>query len=224
VLDAVLSLLVPPACAACGRPPAPGDLLCRDCRLTLPWLGAARCPRCALPLPCAARGRCPAAGLAFDRAWAPVAYAGPARGLVRALKERGALRVARLMAAQIAATAPEGLLADAVVVPVPADPLRRRLRGLDHAGRLAGEVAARTGLEATLALRRRAGVRQAGASRADRLRAARLEIEPRGPAPAVALLIDDVHTTGATLHACATALRSAGCRNVRALTYARTLP
>ena len=38
-----------------------------------------------------------------------------------------------------------------------------------------------------------------------------------------ALLIDDVHTTGATLDACARALVAAGCREVVALTYARTL-
>jgi predicted amidophosphoribosyltransferase len=33
-----------------------------------------------------------------------------------------------------------------------------------------------------------------------------------------------VFTTGATLHACAQALRAAGCDEVRAAAYARTLP
>jgi len=223
VLPALLSIIAPPACIACRRPPAPGDILCRDCRLAMPWLTGDLCPRCGLPWPCGSR--CPAGDLAFDRAWAPVAYAGPGRDLVRALKERGALVVAQLMAAQIVATAPPGLLDDGIIVPVPADPLRRRRRGLDHAAWLAAELAARCRLDAELVLRRRSTRRQAGASRAQRLAGDRTIVEPRtASAPPIVVLVDDVHTTGATLDACARALRSVGAREVRAVTYARTLP
>jgi predicted amidophosphoribosyltransferase len=155
-----------------------------------------------------------------------MAYDGPARALVVALKERGALPVARVMAAQIAATAPPGVLAGGVLVPAPADPLRRRRRGVDHAGRLAAELAARTGLPLARALRRRpsrAG-RQAGAGRRVRLAEGRLPVEVRTRSvPTRAVLVDDVHTTGATLHVCAMALRLAGAGEVRAVTYARTL-
>ncbi|QEC47747.1 ComF family protein [Baekduia soli] len=224
LLAPLLGLLAPPACLACGRPPGPRDVLCRDCRVALPWLGPGVCARCGLPGRC---GRtCPARRLAYDRAWAPVAYAGPARRLVGALKERGAVAAAGLMAAQMAATAPPGLLAGAVLSAVPADPLRRRRRGLDHAGRIAAELASRCDLEAAALLRRRpsrAG-RQAGASRRQRLAEGRLPVEVRARAvPEAVLLVDDVHTTGATLHACAVALKAAGVRRVGAVTYARTL-
>jgi predicted amidophosphoribosyltransferase len=48
-------------------------------------------------------------------------------------------------------------------------------------------------------------------------------VATRGPVPDVATLFDDVHTTGATLDACARALSAGGTGQVRAVTYSRTL-
>jgi len=226
--------LVPAVCVACRRAGdvARTDPLCRICRRELPWLGAARCGRCGLPGPCGSR--CPARAQAFSGAWAAVAYAGAVPALVNALKERGALGLARLMAAQIAATAPPGWWEGPMpvaLVPVPADPLRRRRRGVDHAARLAAELAPRCGLPVAPVLARPMGTgsRQAGRSRAQRLASDRLTVVlrtgRRGPpqVPSGAILVDDVHTTGATLHACALALRESGALDVRAVTYARAL-
>jgi predicted amidophosphoribosyltransferase len=50
-----------------------------------------------------------------------------------------------------------------------------------------------------------------------------IDIAATGPVPTHALLVDDVHTTGATLHAAARALKQAGAERVHAVTYARTL-
>ncbi len=220
VFRALVSLVAPPSCVCCGA--AGGDPLCGGCRAELPWLPQGRsCPRCALPLPCGAP--CPARRAAFTRAYAPLAHDGPARELVHALKFRGRLALAELMAAQIAANAPRDLLAGTLVA-VPTHPSRRRARGFDQAERLAGALARRTGLPVARCLRRRGQAsRQLGATRAQRL-GARLDLEVRGMAPPVAVLVDDVHTTGRTLDACARALRSAGAAEVVAVTYARTLP
>ncbi len=177
-------------------------------------------PRCALPAPCR---RCPARGAAFSRAWAPLAYDGVARDLVAALKFRGALPLCALMAAQMAATAPAGLLAGALV-PAPLHPRRRRARGFDQARRLAAALAARTGLPSAPCLGRRgAASRQLGAGRATRTAGGRLDVRVLALPPRAAVLVDDVHTTGATLEACARALRAAGCEQVHAITWARTL-
>jgi predicted amidophosphoribosyltransferase len=233
VLPEILALAAPPSCPACRVPLVRGPVrLCPACASALPWLGRGCCPACALP---AHRGGCPAAGAAYDRAWAPLAYDGVARELVRALKFRAALPLAGLMAAHIAANLPDDLRPPALpggrggtaavaVVPVPPQPQRSRRRGFDPADVLARAVAARLGVPVSGCLRRRDRARrQVGAAAAQRRLQGRLDVEARALPPPRALLLDDVHTTGATLEACARALRATGCDSVAAVTYARTL-
>jgi predicted amidophosphoribosyltransferase len=223
VLAHLLALLAPPLCAVCGAPLVVGEVLCGSCRRALPWLRAPRCPRCALPRPCGRR--CPATGAAFAAAWAAVAYDGAARELVAALKFARARPLAGVMGAQLAAGAPAAMRQDAVLVPVPGHPASVRRRGFDQAALLARELARRTGLPLAPVLRRRGpAVAQVGAGRATRLAPGRLVVVAAAPAPRVALLVDDVHTTGATLDACARALLEAGGSRVGAVTWARTLP
>jgi ComF family protein len=158
--------------------------------------------------------------------FAAVAYEGPAREMVRALKFRAALGVAHAMAAAIVAGAPEGLLArGSALVPVPIHPRRARERGFNQAEALADAVAGRTALPVAAVLRRGGGSgSQVGRGRGERARALRGSMAVRHGvrAPLRALLVDDVITTGATLAGCATALREAGCREVLGVAYART--
>jgi predicted amidophosphoribosyltransferase len=224
----LVALVAPPACPGC-RAALPGAALrlCPACASSLPWLGPATCPACALPAH--GGGRCPAAQAAFARAWAPLAYDGVARELVGALKFRGALPLAGLMAAQVAANLPRDVRARVqtgrlAVVPVPAQPRRRRRRGFDPAGALAVEVARRLGVALSPCLARRDHApRQVGTGRRARRAPGRLALALREAPPPLALLVDDVHTTGATLDACARALREGGCEEVVGVSYARTL-
>ena len=221
----LVAALAPPACLACRTPlAAAGAPLCAACRRALPWLPEPQCRRCGLPLPCGTR--CPGATASFERAWSPLAHDGPARALVAALKFRGALPVAGLMAAQIAASVPRELLVGTAIVPVPLHPARRRSRGFDQAALIGAALARRTGLPLERCLRRGGSpTRQLGADRAARRAAAAFQhLSVRGRAPESTLLVDDVHTTGATFEACARALRAAGASHVAAISYARTLP
>ena len=166
--------------------------------------------------------------------WAPVAYEGPAGELVKALKFHGATAIASEMAALIVANAPERMLAGGpapeallaagpALVPVPLHPGRRRSRAFNQAEAIAAAIAARTGLPLAVCLAR-AGPdrRQVGRGRAARLQGLSRSITATDRAPREAVLIDDVVTTGATLAACAAALRAAGSTDVRAVVFART--
>jgi ComF family protein len=199
--------LAPPLCVACARHAGRIEPLCSPCRGALRWLG---------PDPVRAGG---------VELWAPLAYEGPARALVTALKFRGTAGVTRTMAAQIAATAPPGTLSGAVLVPVPLHPARRRRRGYNQAELLVSALAARTGSGVSDCLERTGpDATQVGRGRAQRARAiaGAVTLRQAAPLPGKALLVDDVVTTGATLAACARALTAAGARSVRAIAYART--
>jgi predicted amidophosphoribosyltransferase len=205
VLQAASSLVAPPLCAACGR----------SCRAE-----AVICTRCSRAL--AAAPPILAGGpQGIDRAWSSAPHDGVARSLVGALKFRRLLPVAELMADRMHWLAPGHLLGGAVV-PVPAAPPRLRSRGFDPAGELAAALAATLGTESTPCLVRRGLGHQVGRRRADRI-GNPPKIEAVTEAPRGVLLIDDVLTTGATLTACAMALRGAGAKRIVALTFTRRL-
>jgi predicted amidophosphoribosyltransferase len=202
-LAALVSLIVPPRCCVCGTACRLDEPLCRACERAL---------RASVPAAAAVTG--------LELAWSAVAYDGVARDLISALKFAGRLRLAHRAAVAIAEGAPHGLLAGALV-PVPAAPGRRRSRGFDPAERIAGALAASTALPLAGCLRRTDAPRQVGRSRAERLGRPPV-VRLAGPAPSSAVLVDDVLTTGATLRACAAALRGGGSEHVVAVTFARS--
>jgi predicted amidophosphoribosyltransferase len=205
ILHAVAAGIVPPLCAACGRSCRPEAVVCTRC---------ARRLAAAEPL----LGKGPPG---LDRAWSSAPHEGVARDLVAALKFRQLLPVADLMADRIHWLAPAHMLSG-TVVPVPAAPSRQRRRGFDPAGELAATLAQRLGSPFEDCLARRGGRRQVGRRRAQRL-GQPPHVNATGTVPRSVLLVDDVLTTGATMSACARALRGAGASRVVAVTFARRL-
>jgi predicted amidophosphoribosyltransferase len=206
MLSKLTALLVPPLCIACGADAGRAAPLCRECRAEMQALG---------PPSSAAAGAPP---------WAAFAYEGPAGALVRALKFDGRIAIADVMAAQMVALAPPHLLTGSVV-PVPVHPAHRRRRGLDHCAVLGRALARRAGLPFSDCLVRGGNpLPQVGRGRRARIRgpAGSIAVRPGVAPPPQVLLLDDVVTTGATLAACSTALRMAGCQGITLIVYART--
>jgi ComF family protein len=115
----------------------------------------------------------------------------------------------------------------AVLVPVPLSRERQRERGFNQAELLAKEAAARTSLPVARLLRKvRETPPQAGLSRAERLRNLEGAFAVAGGGPVLAgllaVLIDDVFTTGATADECARVLLAAGAGKVCVATLAGT--
>ena len=233
-LDALLSILLAPGCAACDAPlerPTQGPV-CEGCWRSILPLTPPLCDRCGDPLPtwrvlsapperCR---RCRRTPRHIDRGRAIGAYEGALRSIIHALKYEGRRSLARPLGALMRRRGADLLEGAVCAVPVPLHRSRLRHRGFNQAADLARHV----GIPMVPALRRiRATSTQTGLPAAQRHRNMRDAFAVTRRAASLAgasvVLIDDVSTTGATLEACARALKQAGIAEVRALTAARVV-
>jgi len=242
LVNALLAVTLSPTCAACEgvlERPIEGPV-CAPCWAAVARLTPPLCRTCGGMLPswraideamerCASCRRRGQSGI--DTGRTAGAYEGALRAIVHAFKYEGR-RVLRSRLGALMREAGHDLLDDATcAVPVPLHPWRRFRRGFNQAAALAAEL----NLPVVHALwRTRATAAQTGLTASARRRNVRgaFALSPlvsRGSRRAmlvdqVVVLVDDVRTTGATLEACASTLKEAGAREVRALTAARAVP
>jgi ComF family protein len=217
----------PSRCAVCGAWPA--QPLCDGCvvRFGQP---RHRCTRCALPLPDGVDtcGACLREPPPLDACHAAVPYAYPWSGLVARFKFSGEPGWAPALAAVMARVPRVGAELDAatLLLPLPLAPRRLAERGFNQALLLARALA-RDKVETQLLLRLRETGAQSALDRDARLANVRdaFGVDPLRAGElqgAAVLLVDDVMTSGASLHAAARAVRQAGARRVAAVVLART--
>lgn len=151
-----------------------------------------------------------------DAVYAPYFYEAAVRRAILRMKFSGRPDLARPLADAMAeALRAAGIpLSDAAVVPVPSGRRELRRRGYDVPLHLARVLGGELRLPVWQALcKTRETVPQAqlsGAARRQNLRGAFAVRPPRSVAGRRILLVDDIYTTGATLDACAKALKEAG--------------
>ena len=223
MLSYLIDLLMPPRCASCRLT---GAWLCDTCRRRIRRLEEPLCRRCGAELEspragCGCRGRL----RALTRLRSAVAYEGPVEPIVQRFKYQGWRRLAEPLAILLAERLVVEGLAASTLVPVPLHPRRQRERGFNQAELLVSELARRLDLRAAPGrlVRVRHTVPQVGKDRIHRWENVRDAFAWAGPPlrGRPLMVVDDVATTGATLEACAAALRAAGSGPVIGVTVAR---
>jgi ComF family protein len=234
LLNALTDLLFPRACTGCGAPaPEASRYFCWDCLSSLAVIRPPFCRLCGDPADGALEGDYLCAGClshppAFDLARSAMRYRGMLQNALQDFKYNGATWLSRDFAMFLMAclqTHYADIPIDTLTY-VPLFPAKERTRSYNQSCLLARDLSARLHGPAVKRLlvklrptqtqthltapRRRANVRDSFAIS-----------EESAVAGQRLLLIDDVMTTGATVHECARMLKLAGAAKVYVLTVAR---
>lgn len=226
-LEKTLRQALPGRCAFCLGEPVSQKAWCQECFDEMPW-NRWCCQRCAEPLVSSRQrlcGHCQQDPPAFAGAHVPFLYRGHVRQLVHDFKFNASPRAGNLIVGLYLDTLGDGVewLHDAdVLVPVPLFKRRARERGFNQADWFARQLSQHLGLEVIQGERvvDTPSQRLLGRSaRRDNLDAV-FQLALLSPARVV--LVDDVVTTGATMHSLATIAWRAGATNVSVIAFART--
>jgi len=229
----LLDLLLPPRCHICRTVIEQSGALhiCPDCYSRLPFISSPVCSICGVPFsgagddhPC---GSCLNNPPHYSAARAALAYEGACRDLIHAFKYNGRSHLRRplglLTAQKLAFFATQS--AAEILLPVPLHKKRLRMRGFNQS-LLLGEILSRVWQIPLLRqglVRTRWTTPQVELDRNNRLhnlKGAFSVTDSRAIAGKRLLLVDDVVTTGSTLHECAGTLLKAGAGAVFAVSVA----
>ncbi len=226
-MQILTDLIFPPRCAVCDAVLPAGEWgACRACKARLRYIREPRCLRCGGEMPYGSEeeycGGCAGRKLSYEMGFPLLSYVPPVSDAVAAMKYHGRKEYAAFYASEMLRvfSASYRLAAPEAVIPVPVSARRLRKRGYNQAELLAEFIAEGMQLPMDTGFLRR--IRNTkpqktlgSSAREDNLRASFLAETPPGERPyRTVLLVDDIYTTGATVNACAEAMKAAGVQKV----------
>ena len=220
-----LDWLLPPHCGGCGKQ---GTRWCASCQLETATINPPICDRCGSPQQ--AEGICTRCDefppyYSALRSWA--SFSGPLRNSIHRLKYYHDIALGDMLAWPLINYIKNIGWGIDVVVPVPISLSRKAARGYNQAALLARPIALRFGLKYSprALIKTRETRSQVGLTLEERRANVHgaFKSNHRIVAGKRVLVVDDVITSGATLNACAQALRIVEAMEVYCLTLARAL-
>lgn len=224
--EVALNLLFPHRCIGCGRE---GELICSSCLINLPRIMPPVCPRCGRPQ--SSNILCPECVKRqsyIDGIRSPYRFEGLIRQAIHQFKYRNMRSLATPLAQLMNNYLKTYPIPGDILIPVPIHKKRSRERGYNQSLLLArklGKLINLPVIENCLIRRIQSPPQARSASAEERHRnvADAFICNDSGLKGKQVLLIDDVTTSGATLDACARALKAAGASSVWGLTLAREI-
>ena len=221
----IVDLFFPPRCGGCD---SLGWLWCEACQASVCYLSPPTCVRCSKPgVHSDVCADCRASPPTIDSIRCMAVFDGRIRRAIHTFKYRRVAALGEPLGDALARFWLQSPQPARLIVPVPLHPRRQRERGYNQAELLARRIARAAGLPVRPAALRRVRATAVQMTLTAAERQANVAGAFQGDAAVVrgadVLLIDDVCTTGATLDACATALKAAGAAAVYGLTLARPL-
>lgn len=233
MLNALLDLLFPKRCVACG---SWGEYICKKCFSQIEIVKQPICPICQRQAVGGrthpgCRGRWRLDGLAVA-----CRYSGPVKRAIQKVKYKWIYDIEKVMVDLVVANLWRfDLPKEAVLVPVPLHAKRKRWRGFNQAEILGRSLAEGFGVPVVDTMIRIIETKtQVGLKRKDRKENVKGAFSIRGSTPNAhaksggveplqgkdIVLVDDVYTSGATMGECARVLRLAGAKSVWGLAVA----
>lgn len=226
----LLSLVFPNRCLQCRSVMGEGAGICYPCWNQLTFISAPVCPHCGIPHPSPDQegllcGRCVTLPPFYDKARSAVVYDAHSRGLPLSLKNGDKTLIAAHVAPWLARAGSELLPSVDALVPVPLHWRRQFIRQFNQSTLLANQLSQLMHIPLVHALKRKKHTPSQGhlnpRERHKNVHSAFTVSRPQEIKEKTVMLIDDVLTTGATVDACAAALKKSGAKAVFVLTLCR---